>query len=65
MRLKGVVGKEMIDINKIGYYESQIKYAGDTGNALVIRLVSVLISMVLFIYLGIYIRKNAKMFVKE
>ena len=65
LRLRGVVGKEMIDINKIGYYESQIKYAGDAGNALIIRLVSVLISMVLFIYLWFYIRKNAKMFVKE
>ncbi|WMT50593.1 MAG: hypothetical protein RE471_06315 [Ferroplasma sp.] len=65
LRLKGTMGNEMIDVNKIAYYESQIKYAGEAGNALIIRLASVLISMGLFIYLGVYIRKNAKNFVKE
>lgn len=65
LSLKGTIGNEMINVNKIAYYESQIKYAGDAGNVLIIRLASVLISMGLFIYLGIYIRKNAKNFVKE
>jgi hypothetical protein len=65
LRLKNTIGNEMINISEIGYYESQIKYAGDAGGALLIRLMSVLIFTVLFIYLGIYVRKHANKYIDE
>ena len=62
INMKAIIGNEYISFKDIGSLESSIKYAADSGDPLILKIVASILFTGLFIYLGLYIRKHSDEF---
>ena len=65
INMKAIIGSENIKYSDIGALESSIKYAGNSGYPLMIKIAAVILYAGLFIYLGIYISKHPNNYIEK